>query len=841
MANKIIGITVDIEGKTSGLTKSLQEANTSINKTTSALKDVDKALKLDPTNVDLIAQKEALLNKQIEQTSDKLDIMRQVAEDANAALERGDISQEQYASLTAEIVKTEQSLNQLESEANSSADALNDSGDAAEELGDSAEESGADLEALGEVAEKTGEVIVGAFEVALASAVAVGTAIVGATTEVGKALGNATIQTAKYSDELLTLSSTTGLSTDTLQQLNYASELLDVSTSTVTGSMTKLLKTMSSAKDGSKAAADTFSEMGISIYDVNGELRDNEEVFWEAIDYLGTIGSESERDAAAMKLFGKSAMELNPLIEAGSGAFKELSAEAESVGYVLSGDTLDAFGELDNNMVRMTNTAEAVERSFGQVLLPLLTSASGDLVSLMGDFSGALSGAEGDIDKIGSVIEEFAPRAVKLVETYIPQILTIFEKVFNAILPLAVSIAPQLINLVSNILISLANSIAENSEVFVGALSQLFESVVNSAVTILPVLIPLAISMIETLVSTLLNPDNVSMLINGAISLLMSIVDTLTSADNLSLIINAATTIIMSVLEGLTTALPLLIPAVMNAILTIVDTLLSGGALSQIIHAALTLIQTLASSLIDYLPVLIGRLPEIIIGIVKFLTGDALPDIINAGVVLLVSLVTHLPEIIVAIVKALIELVKGMCEYITSDGAETLAKNFLAVFGMLSEDAVKWGSDLIQGFIDGIKKMASKLTSAVKNVAQTVANFLHFSVPDMGPLADFDESGGDMIDEFIKSMNRETPELQAALNNTASIIDSGLDGRIATQSAIGSSADIDSGLSKLESVLSMQTGTEPRTMVFPIYIGSEHIDTIVLDAVDQYNYATGGH
>ena len=124
MASKIIGITVDIEGKTSGLTKSLQEANSSINKTTSALKDVDKALQLDPTNVELLAQKEALLNKQIEQTNEKLEIMQQVAEDANEALARGDISQEQYAQLQAEIVKTESALSGLESEAEGSSDAL---------------------------------------------------------------------------------------------------------------------------------------------------------------------------------------------------------------------------------------------------------------------------------------------------------------------------------------------------------------------------------------------------------------------------------------------------------------------------------------------------------------------------------------------------------------------------------------------------------------------------------------------------------------------------------------------------------------------------------------------
>ena len=156
MASKVLGITIDIEGKTSGLTKSLQEANSSINKTTSALKDVDKALKLDPTNVELLAQKEALLNKQIEQTSEKLEIMRQVADDANDALERGDITQEQYASLQAEIVRTEQALGNLQAEAEGSSDALETTGDAAEEAGDKSEEASVDMEALGEAAEAAG-------------------------------------------------------------------------------------------------------------------------------------------------------------------------------------------------------------------------------------------------------------------------------------------------------------------------------------------------------------------------------------------------------------------------------------------------------------------------------------------------------------------------------------------------------------------------------------------------------------------------------------------------------------------------------------------------------------
>ena len=330
MANKIIGITVDIEGKSSGLTKSLQEANSAINKTTSALKDVDKALKLDPTNVELLAQKEILLNKQIEQTNEKLEIMQQVAEDANEALANGDISQEQYAQLQAEIAKTSVSLGDLE-------DAANDGGEELEETGDEAEEAGVDMEAFGEAAEKAGEIAVAAFEAVVAAAAAVGAAVVGAMTAAGTALVNATVDTAHLADEIMTLSSTTGLSTDTIQELNYAAELLDVDTQTVTGSMTKLLRTMSSAADGSESAMEKFTDLGISIYDAEGNIRSTEDVFWDAIDVLGRFQSETERDMAAMDLFGKSARELNPLIEAGSDSFRQLADEAASVGYVLDG------------------------------------------------------------------------------------------------------------------------------------------------------------------------------------------------------------------------------------------------------------------------------------------------------------------------------------------------------------------------------------------------------------------------------------------------------------------------------------------------------------------------
>ena len=831
MANKILGITVDIEGKTSGLTKSLQDANNSISKTTAALKDVDKALKLDPTNVELLAQKEALLNKQIEQTSDKLDIMKQVANDANDALERGDITEEQYASLTAEIVKTEASLTDLETEANSSGDALDDAGNSAEDAGDKAEDSGDKFEGLGKAAETAGKVASAAMKAVATASAAVGAAIAGATVAAGKGLTSATVDTAGLADELNTLSKTTGLSTKTLQELNYASKLLDVETQTITGSMTKMQKTMASS-----SGADKFKELGISIKDASGQMRNSEDVFWDAIDALGKISNETERDQKAMALFGKSAKELNPLIEAGSKGFKDLADEASKVGYVMSQDTLDKFNAFQDNLDRLSNAGQAVKQSLGGVLLPVLSDLSGDGVKLLGDFSSALADADGDVDKIGKTIESFAPKAVSLVETYFPKILTIISSVLKAILPAIISIVPQLISTVGSLISQVAVSISQNASSFISAFTSLFQSVLDSVSVLLPVIIPLAVQLLQTLCSSLI--DNAPLLINGALSVISTLVNTFLAPESIAKLVTSASDIITSLLGGLTDALPLLIPAAINAILTLVETLLSSGCLEKILNAGLKLIVTLASSLIQYLPKLIDRLPEIIMGITKFLTGEALPSIIDAGVKLLTAIVTNLPAIISAVVKALGTLVLNMGKYLLGEGKDKLLESASNAFGKIITAAGNWGADMIQSFIDGIKKMIGKLTSAVSNVASTIAKYLHFSEPDLGPLSDFSESGGDMIDEFIKSMEKEQPALVRAVNDTAALIGQGWTNP--TNNGV-TSTDYRGGVSRIEQAIASSLGNGSGQMVIPIYIGTEHIDTIVVDALDRYNYATGGH
>ena len=115
--SRIKGITVEIGGDTTGLDKALKSVNSSIKTTQSGLKDVSKLLKLDPTNTELLTQKQKLLKDAIGSTKEKLDALKLAQEQAKAQLESGDLGQDKYDALQREIIETEQELKRLQEQA----------------------------------------------------------------------------------------------------------------------------------------------------------------------------------------------------------------------------------------------------------------------------------------------------------------------------------------------------------------------------------------------------------------------------------------------------------------------------------------------------------------------------------------------------------------------------------------------------------------------------------------------------------------------------------------------------------------------------------------------------
>ena len=163
--SRIKGITVEIGGNTTKLQSALKGVNAEIKNTQSQLKDVEKLLKLDPGNTELLAQKQKLLSSAVSETKEKLATLKTSAEQANQALANGDISKEQYDALQREIIETEQDLKKLETQANQSATAmqkiatagegLKSAGDKVSSAGEKLLPASAAVTALGVAAVKT--------------------------------------------------------------------------------------------------------------------------------------------------------------------------------------------------------------------------------------------------------------------------------------------------------------------------------------------------------------------------------------------------------------------------------------------------------------------------------------------------------------------------------------------------------------------------------------------------------------------------------------------------------------------------------------------------------------
>lgn len=344
----IKGITIEFNGDVTPLQKALRKVKDETKSLDSELKQVNHALKLDPKNVDLLAQKQDLLKKKIKLTTQSLDEMKRAQKEMESS--GIDKNSEQYRKLQREISNTEQELKKM-------------NGDLKE-----TETAGSKLGRVGAAFQQIGGKITAAGK-AFAPFSAAATAALGAMIGVaGKAAASA--------DDLVTLSKQTGISTDQLQLYAAAADLVDVSVETMAKSQSRLKKTMLTASEGG-AVAEYFDQIGVSVTDANGNLRDSNDVFMETIAALGNMENETERDAIAMQIFGKSASELNPLIEDAGKTYSEVSQMLSEHGLSpLSEEELQKANEFQDSL-------DTIKLIFQQLILQVGTKVAGVLQPIL--------------------------------------------------------------------------------------------------------------------------------------------------------------------------------------------------------------------------------------------------------------------------------------------------------------------------------------------------------------------------------------------------------------------------------------------------------------------------
>ena len=354
--------------------QALKDINSGLGVLNAESKKLQEQFKGNEDSLEALTATNENLDQIVLSLSDKLDLQKKRLSELSQAYGESD---DRTQRMRKAVVETETALLKQQHALDENTKALDDFGEGEDDATDKAQGLG---DALNDIGGKFGislpkemtNTLNGMLKIDTQTLVTIGTfaALAAAVAEAEKALISLTIESAAYADEILTQSAVTGLSTEALQEYQYAAELVDVSLDTLTSSQSKMIRSMDAARRGSKEQAEAFDKLGISVQNADGTLRNAQDVFGDAIDALGAISNETERDAIAMTIFGRSARDLNPLIKAGSDGLRELAQEAHDVGYVMGDEALDALGAVDDQLQRMNRSGEALKNQIAVGMAP---------------------------------------------------------------------------------------------------------------------------------------------------------------------------------------------------------------------------------------------------------------------------------------------------------------------------------------------------------------------------------------------------------------------------------------------------------------------------------------
>ena len=396
-----VGARVELDGEKE-YKQALQELNTGNKTLASEMRKLQAEYKGNTESTEYLTKAGELLERQLLQQQDKVKKLQEAV--AHAAKEYGE-ADSRTQSYVQQLNNAEAEEFKLQHAIEENTEALNDQGEEMLGLGDTvdtlADKFGIKLPKGAKDALNGIQGLSAGTVAAMAAAAAAITAVV----KVVQELGQLTLDVAAQVDDYITQSAITGVPTEMLQAWDYAAPLIDTDAETIKGAMTKITKAMGDAAGGSTEAQEKFSALGVSIVDeTTGNLRSAEDVFYDVVDALGEMDAGAQRDAAAMDLMGKSAQELNPLINAGSKALKQYGSEAEAAGYILDEYQIQKLGAVDDAYQKLQLTIEANRKQLAADFAPAAQSAM-ELFSDVVKKAGEMLERSGLITNLASIIE----------------------------------------------------------------------------------------------------------------------------------------------------------------------------------------------------------------------------------------------------------------------------------------------------------------------------------------------------------------------------------------------------------------------------------------------------
>lgn len=697
MASKAIkGITIKLDGDANELSTAITSADRAIANLEKDLKSVNKALKLDPTNTEQLARKQALLTREIEETKKKLEAEQEAAERAAEALEQGAITQDEYDALQAEISETTTKLKQLEEQAKSfgsvTGQQLKAVGDKVQEVGQSVTEFGQTL---------TTHVT--------APIVALAGASIAAFNEVDDGLDLVAARTGATGEELerfkeIAISIAEEIPTDfntagaAVGQVQTRFRL----TGTELQNLSKKFIQFAALNNIDVTSAINTVQRAMASFDVDTE--DAAAV----LDMLNAVGQET----------GVTMDTLGSLLASNSEVFRQLGFNMAEAAQFL--------GEVELSGVDTSAIMTGLRKALAQA-----AEEGIPLNEFLADFQTQLEGATDGSEAMNMAIDLFGTKA-----------------------------APQFIAMLRDGQVSL-QGMGTDLEDFAGNLETTYNNTIDAG-------------------------DEFTVALNSAKAAGAEL-----GGDILESLVPALETL-TELLQSARDWWASLDESEKNTIITIAGVVAAIGPLIMGIGTVITSIGSFISML-GSLSVIAGgagitslsALGTVITGtVIPALAAVAIPALaviaVIAAIIAVVLAVKKVMETADAWVWAFGQLwtgLKGIIENVKTaimNAAVTIGtsvagiwNNIVSTLSGLKDQALAWGRDLIDNFVSGITSRISSVTDAVSGIASTVASYIHFSEPDVGPLSNFHTFAPDMMDLFAEGIEQNRGIVRSAMEGTA--------------------------------------------------------------------------
>lgn len=966
MANRIKGITVEIGGDTSKLTDALKGVNKEIKNTQSQLKDVEKLLKLDPGNTELLAQKHRLLGDAVKETKEKLETLRTAAEQANDALANGDITQDQYDALQREIMETEQALERLEEQANESATAvqkiaaagenMKDFGSKVESAGKSLLPLSAAVSAVGvaglkvatdfETAMSSVKAITGAtgeeFELLREKAIDLGATtafssgeVAEAMTEMGKAgwstqqildgmggvldataasgeslgsvativadsitgFGLAASDSARVAD-LLTQAANSGTIgiTDLGESYKYIAPIAqsmgmsieDVTTAISAMSMagikgsqagTAIRTVLTNMAKPTDTVAAAMDNLGISITNSDGTFKSlNEIVTIMRTSFSGLTDDQKAYYATA--LAGKEGMSgLLSLLNLTQAEYDALSASMNNCSGV-AGETAAVMQDnLQSKIEQMGGALESLAIKLADYVIPFLTKLVEKITSAIDAFTNLSPGVQKAVLVIGGIVAAAGPvlivvgkiiSAIGTIMTIMPKVAGVIKVVKAAVMGLNTTMLANPIFLIIAAIAALVAAFIylwNNCEGFRQFWIDLWENIKQVAIVVWEAIKNFFVAVWEAIKSVFQTVfEVIKTLVTTYFNLYKAVIETVINV--IKTVIQTAWNFIKGIFETVFNVIKTIVMTYFNVYKTIIQTVMTviqtvistiWNTIKTVITTMLTAIQTVFSTIWNAIKTIVQA---VVSGIKAFITGDfegvknAITTIMNTIKNTISTVWNTIKNAVSTVLSTIKNAVSNVFTKIKTaiSGAmsnifDTIKGGFEKAVGYitgLASKAFTWGKDLVMGIVNGIKSCINAVGDAVKSVADKITSFLHFSVPDEGPLTEYESWMPDFMQGLAKGIEGSRGLIEKAVSGVASdmIINpklgtmdaSGLSYSSRATSAESTNASIVTAISDALRGISRNTGD----IVIPVYLGGNLLDEVIVNAQQRANLRSGG-